>query len=195
MYNKLMAKDAKLKKNDFSGQFEDEEVLFLFRKHPIVMRKGLVFSMLALLLGTLPALIKPEFSYFYGGLAGGFVLAFLVFIPSWIVWYYSMFIVTNYRLIQVSQKGFFSKSVVDLGLKKIQSTSYEIKGIQATLLGFGTIVIQTYMGDLVIHEVYHPVEVIHKIIEIMRSLGIESSDDTIDEMQQKENNEEAYEEI
>ncbi len=195
MYNKLMAKEAKLKKKDFTGQFEDEEVLFLFRKHPIVMRKGLVISMLALLLGTLPALVKPEFSYFYGGLAGGFVLAFLLFIPSWIVWWYSVFIVTNYRLIQVSQKGFFSKSVVDLGLKKIQSTSYEIKGIQATLLGFGTIVIQTYMGDLIVHEVHHPAEVIRKIIEILRSLGISTDDEEVDEIQQKDKNEEAYEEI
>ena len=35
----------------FKEQFDDEEVLLVFRKHPIVMRKGLIFGCLALLLG------------------------------------------------------------------------------------------------------------------------------------------------
>lgn len=191
----IKAKALKVKK-DFTGQFEDEEVLFMFRKHPVVMRKGLVISMLAILAGTIPALIKPELSYFYGGLAAGLVLAVILFVPSWIVWWFSVFIITNHRLLQITQKGFFNKSVVDLGLKKIQSTSYEVKGIQATLLGFGTIVIQTYMGDLVIHDVHHPAEVIRTITEILREQGINTEDDEVDEIQQqKGNNEEAYEEI
>lgn len=174
-----MAKSKKPVKKDFADQFDDEEVLFLFRKHPIVMRKGLIISMLAILAGTIPALIKPELSYFYGGLAGGLILSVLLFIPSWIVWFYSVFIITNQRLIQITQKGFFNKSVVDLGLSKIQSTNYEIKGVQATLLGFGTIMLQTNMGDLTVHEVHHPADVIKKISEVLRSQGIES--DAMDE--------------
>lgn len=188
-------KPAKVKK-DFTDQFEDEEVLFLFRKHPIVMRKGLIISMLAILAGTLPALIKPELSYFYGGLAAGLVLGILLFIPSWIIYWYSVFIVTDQRLIQITQKGFFNKSVVDIGLSKIQSTNYEVKGVQATLLGFGTIMIQTYMGDLVVHEVHHPAEVIRKISEVLRAEGIEA--DVMDESeleQQKGDNEEVLEEV
>jgi hypothetical protein len=173
-YNLLMAKKEKQPAKQFKDQFDDEEVLFVFRKHPIVMRKGLIFSMVAILLGTVPALIKPELSYFYGGLAAGLVLAIIVFLPSWIVWYYSIFIVTDQRMIQITQKGFFNKSVVDLGLGKIQSTNYEIKGVQATLLGFGTIMIQTYMGDLVVHEVHKPAEVIRKLNEVLRSEGIEA---------------------
>ncbi len=183
-------------KRDFKDQFEDEEVLFLFRKHPIVMRKGLIISMFAILAGTLPALIKPELSYFYGGLAAGFVLAILLFIPSWIIYWYSVFIVTDQRFIQITQKGFFNKSVVDIGLSKIQSTNYEIKGVQATLLGFGTIMIQTYMGDLVVHEIHHPAEVIRKISEILRSQGIEAEEmDPADMEQQKGDNEEVLEEV
>lgn len=192
-----MAKKSKKEsqsKRDFADQFEDEDVLFVFRKHPIVMRKGLIISMLAILAGTIPALIKPELSYFYGGLAGGVVLAFILYLPSWIVWYYSVFIVTNQRFIQITQKGFFNKSVVDLGLSKIQSTNYEIKGVQATLLGFGTIMIQTYMGDLVVHEVHHPAEVIRKLNEVLRSQGIEA--EPMDESeQQKVENEEVLEEV
>ncbi len=169
-----MSKKKQSNKQDFEGQFEGEEVLFVFRKHPIVMRKGLILSMLALLVGTIPGLIKPEYSIFFGGLAGGFLLAILVFVPSWIIYWYSVFIVTNQRLLQITQKGFFNKSVVDLGLNKVQSIHYEIKGIEATVFGFGTIMIQTYMGDLVIHDVHHPANVVRDLSEVLRDQGIEA---------------------
>lgn len=158
----------------FDDQFDDEEVLFVFRKHPVVMRKGLVIASFAVLLGTVPALIKPEMSYFFGGLGLGFVLAFIVFFPSWIAWHYSIFIVTDQRLIQITRKGLFNKTVVDMNLNQIQSMNYQVNGLQATLLKFGTIVVQTYMGDLVIHEVHHPEHVQKTIARILRDQGITS---------------------
>lgn len=175
-----MSKKAKKPEKDFADQFDDEEVLFVFRKHPIVMRKGLIISAVALLAGPLVTMIlltvkpnnPPSTKFFFLSLLASFVLAFIVFLPSWINWYFSPFIVTDQRLIQITQKGFFSKSVVDLGLSKIQSTNYEVKGIEATLLGFGTIMIQTYMGDLVVHEVHKPAEVIRKLSDVLRSEGI-----------------------
>ena len=177
-----MAKRAKTKDNTktepekpdklFDDQFDDEEVLFVFRKHPVVMRKGLVLASVVILLGTLPALVKPELSYFFGGLAIGFILAFLVFFPSWIAWYYSIFIVTDQRLIQITRRGLFNKTVVDMNLTQIQSMNYQVSGIQETLLKFGTIMIQTYMGDLVIHEVHHPEKVQKTIANILREQGI-----------------------
>lgn len=156
----------------FEDQFDDEEVLFVFRKHPIVMRRGLVLGMLALLLGTVPSLFKPEYSVYLMGLAGGFVLGLILFLPSWINWYYSVFIVTNQRLIQITQKGLFHRSVVDMGLTQVQMINYEISGIQETLLGYGTIMMQTFVGDLIIHEVHHPATIQKKLLEILREQGI-----------------------
>lgn len=160
----------------FDDQFDDEEVLYVFKKHPIVMRRGLIYSMLALLLGTLPGYITLEFSYLYGGLVAGFVLSIIVFLPSWINWNFSVFIVTNQRFIQITQKGLFSKSFVDIGLSKIQSTNYEVRGFEQTLLHFGTILIQTYMGDLVIHDIYHPAKTNKKLNEILRTQGVITDD-------------------
>ncbi len=156
----------------FEDQFDDEEVLFVFRKHPVVMRKGLIFAMLAILIGTLPSLIKPELSYFFGGLGIGFLLSIIIFMPYWISWYYSVYIVTDQRLIQISRKGFFNKTVVDMSLDQIQSMNYQIRGLQETLLKFGTIVVQTYMGDLVIHDVHHPEHVQKTLAKILREQGV-----------------------
>ena len=159
----------------FDDQLDDEEVIFVFRKHPIVMRKGIIISMLALLAGTVPSLIKPEYSYLFGGLAGGFILSIILFAPSWISWFYSVYIVTDQRLIQINQKGLWRRSVVDIGLPQIQMVNYEVGGLQETLLGFGTIMMQTFVGDLIIHDVHHPAKIQKKILTILRDKGVLNS--------------------
>jgi len=156
----------------FEDQFDDEEVLFVFRKHPIVMRRGLVFGLLALLLGTVPSLFNPEYSTYFIGLACGFVVGGLLFLPSWIGWYFSVFIVTDQRLIQITQKGLFNRSVVDMGLNQIQMVNYEVSGLTQTMLGFGTIMMQTFVGDLVIHEIHHPAAIQKKLLEVLRKQGV-----------------------
>lgn len=158
----------------FKEQFDDEEVLMVFRKHPVVMRRGLIYASVALLLGTLPSLIKPEFSWFFGGLGAGFLLALIVFFPSWISWYYSVYIVTNQRLIQITQKGMFKRSMVSFTLSQIQMINYEIGGFEETVLGFGTIMIQTYVGSLTIHHVHHPAKIQKELLHILRDLGLEA---------------------
>lgn len=168
----------------FADQFDDETVLYVFRKHPVVMRKGLVIASVVILLGMIPSLIKPEISFFFGGLLAGFILAFLVFFPSWIAWYYSIFIVTDQRLIQITRRGLFHKTVVDMNLNQIQSMNYQISGLQETLLKFGTIMIQTYMGDLVIHEVHHPEKVQKTIAQILREQGITTTTLSPEQMEQ-----------
>lgn len=155
----------------FRDQYDDEEVLYVFRKHPVVMRRGLIFFMLAILAGTIPSFIKPEMTYFYLGVGGGVILGMLLMLPSWIYWYFSIFIMTDKRFVQMTQKGFFKRSFSDIGLKHIQSVNYQVVGVQETLLGFGTMIIQTYLGDMVIHDVHHPEKTAKELSKILREHG------------------------
>lgn len=165
----------------FRDQYDDEEVLYVFRKHPVVMRRGLIYCMLAILVGTIPSFITPELSYFYAGVGAGFVIGLLLMLPSWIYWYFSLFIVTDKRFVQMTQKGFFKRSFSDIGLKQIQSVNYQVVGMQETLLGFGTMVVQTYLGDIVIHDVHHPEKTSKEVSKILREHG--GIHDTMDEPQ------------
>ena len=79
------------------------------------------------------------------------------------MWYYTYYIVTNQRIRQITQKGFFGKDVVELKLSKIQNISYNIPGFSGEVFKFGTIIIQTFVGDLVIHKVEHPDEIYNKL--------------------------------
>lgn len=156
----------------FTDQYDDEEVLMVFKKHPVVMRKGLIFGMVAIMFGTFPSFIKPEMWVLGVGLLGGLLVGLIVFAPSWIAWNFSVFIVTDQRFIQITQKGLFKRSVVDLALNQIQMVNYQINGMQETLLGFGTIMVQTYVGDLTIHDVHHPAKIQKELLHILRERGI-----------------------
>ncbi len=167
----------------FEDQMDDEEVLYVFRKHPIVMRRGIILWAFAMLVGPLYTVALtyiyadnpdkyPSPAFFMWSLVASVVLSVIVFIPSWIGWNYSVFIVTDQRFIQITQKGLFHRSVVDIGLNQIQMVNYEIAGLQETLLGFGTIMMQTYMGELLIHDVHHPARTQKKLLKILRDKGI-----------------------
>ena len=159
------------KPKHFKEQFDDENVLLVFRKHPVVMRKSLIFFMFAILAGTIPSLIKPTYGFFFGGLIGGFVLGLILGFPGWVRWHFSVYIMTDKRFIQ-QNRSLLQVNVVDIGLEQIQMINYQISGLQETLLNFGTIVVQTYVGDLVIRDVHHPARVQKKMVQELRELGI-----------------------
>ena len=175
-----MAEAEKTHQKYFDDQFDDEEVLFVFHKHPIVMRRGLIIGMVAWLIGPVYTLIltytqpthPPSLVFFGLSLIVSIVLGLIVFTPSWIGWHFSIFIITDQRFIQITQKGLFHRAVADLTLAQIQSVNYEVSGLQETLLGFGTIKMQTYVGDLVIHDVHHPARIQKKILGILREEGV-----------------------
>lgn len=165
----------------FPDQFDDEEVLYVFRKHPVVMRKGLIWGSLGLLVGPLYTLVltfihssnPPSLTFFYLSFLVSLGIGGLLFFPDWMSWHYSVFVVTDQRFIQITQKGFFHRSVVDMGLNQIQMVNYEISGLQETLLGFGTIMMQTFVGDLVIHYIHHPQKIQKHLVEILRDNGVQ----------------------
>ena len=184
-----MLKKEKTPNKHFDDQFEDEDVLFVFRKHPLIMRKGIILGMVCMLIGPLYTLILtyarpeniPSMTFFFMSILISMVIGLLFVFPYWIGWYYSLFIVTNQRLIQITQKGLFHRSVVDLGLQQIQMVNYQISGLQQTLLGFGTIMMQTYVGDLVIRDIHKPAKIQKKLLTILRQEGIEVQESSIEE--------------
>jgi hypothetical protein len=179
-----MPKDAvsKASVKYFEGQFDDEEVLLVFRRHPVVMRKGLIISMASWLIGPIIIVIltylnpnnPPTILAFFVALVASIIIGLIILIVPWISWYFSIFIVTTQRFIQISQKGLFHSSFADMNLAQIQQVNYEISGMQETLLGFGTIKMQTYLGELVIHDVHHPAKTQSRIVQILRDIGVPS---------------------
>ena len=142
-----------MRKMIFDGQREGEEVQFVFRRHFLTAKSGLIFLILMIMIGVGLTLLWPNNMMIFETFLVLILVGVLGFLYSYMLWYFSIYIVTNQRIRQISQRGLFKKSVVDLGLDKIQSISYGVSGIRAGLMGYGTIVIQTAVGDLVISMV------------------------------------------
>ncbi len=151
----------------FDGQREGEDVKFIFRRHFTTAKAGVIFLIVMTVLGLIPLFLwKGDVRMFWIFL--GFVFVGLIgFFYSYMMWYFSVYIVTNQRIRQISQKGLFKKTVVDLGLDKIQSISYGITSVIGGVMGYGTILIQTGVGDLVISAVGKPAEIYEKLQNIV----------------------------
>lgn len=148
---------------DFEGQRPGEELLFIFRRHIIAMRKGFYLLLIPFALSSLPVLIWQDSIELLWSPVIGFSLGLLLFFYHWMMWYFTVYIVTNQRIRQVTQRGFFGTDVVELRLSKIQNISYNIPGFAGEIFRFGTIVIQTFVGDLVIRNVEHPSRIYNKL--------------------------------
>src|SRR5690606_23623987 len=144
------------KQLDFEGQRDGEVLLFIFRRHITAMRKGFYLLLLPLVISCIPPLIWQNTIELFLLPIGGLVLGLLLFSYHFIMWYFTVYIVTDQRIRQITQHGFFGKDIVELRLSKIQNISYNVPGLSGELFGFGTIVIQTFVGDLVINKVEHP---------------------------------------
>lgn len=141
---------------DFDGQRDGEELLFVFRRHMIAMRKGFYLFLIPFAVSSIPPLVwQTNLVLFLLPLAG-FVIGLILFLYHYLMWYFTIYIVTDQRIRQITQRGFFGKDVVELRLSKIQNISYNVPGFSGEMFDFGTIVIQTFVGDLVIHKVGHP---------------------------------------
>lgn len=155
----------------FDGQRDDEEVLFIFRRHPIAMRKGYYLFLGSLIVSCIPFLIWQNNLDLIFLVLGGLALGMILFSYHFIMWYFTIYVVTNQRLRQITQKGFFGKDVVELNLSKIQNISYNIPGFTGEVFGFGTIVVQTYVGDLIIHKAEHPDKVYNRLQDAVNAAG------------------------
>lgn len=151
---------------EFEGQREGEEVELVFRRHILTAWRGLLGLVLMGVIGFVPMLIWREnqelFFLWLGFLAIGLVYALNVYMK----WYFSYFLVTNQRLRQVKQEGFFRKEVVDLGLDKILTIKYKT-GVLGGIFGYGTLTLQTQVGETVITMVRKP----QKIYNILQDLA------------------------
>ncbi len=134
----------------FEGQRPYEHVVVFLYRHWFVLVLPLVgFFLMALVpIAVYLFLINfTSFEYFQG-------LYLVLVVGFYLLWWYSLFymitmylldtwIITNHRVVDSEQHGFFNRTVAELGLAKIQDVSTKIDGPIATWLKFGDLDIQT----------------------------------------------------
>lgn len=137
----------------FKGQKDGEEVIAVIHRHwfNIFQHFVMIFFMLLALVGSyallpalFPILTSDDFNSIFLFLENLFaMLTFIMFFMIWIDYYFDVWIVTNRRVINIEQKGLFSRDVSEVELDKIQDVTTEVTGVIPTFINFGDVQIQT----------------------------------------------------
>ncbi len=134
----------------FEGIEHDEKVLLLIRRHPFyIIIKIAVFIIII----VAPLLVGSSLASY---IVTNGLLELSLFVYSiwclllWLSLFYSItmyaldvWIVTDRRIIDSTQHGFFNRSVSELHLTRIQDISVKVDGLVQTFFTFGDLDVQT----------------------------------------------------
>jgi uncharacterized membrane protein YdbT with pleckstrin-like domain len=73
-------------------------------------------------------------------------------------YYLTQWVITNLRIMDIQQYGFFGRNVSSFLLLRIQDVTTEIDGLLGTLIGYGRLKVQTagQEDDFSLHDMPHP---------------------------------------
>lgn len=161
----------------FPSQAEGERVFLLIRRHWFPY---LVMSIFLLILLT-PIVVLVTYWFLnpdvFSGAIGNFMIIFagiyilIVFgliLYGFINYYLDIYIVTNERIVDIKQNGFFRREIAELHLHQIQDVEAEVDGFFQTMLHFGDIHIQTAgeRENFIFQGVPHPYTLAKKITDL-----------------------------
>lgn len=137
----------------FDGQNPDEEVLHVIHRHwfNIIVNFIPIFLMILILLAS-HLLLPVFFPVLKLGTSGQLFLfiesifAMIIWVLLFLIWidyYFDVWIITTKRVVDIEQKGLFSREVSEVRYDKIQDISTEVRGIIPTILDYGNVLIQT----------------------------------------------------
>jgi hypothetical protein len=122
---------------------DDEEIRAITRQHGLMLVPMLLLALL-LIVGPFFFL----FPLFSSGPAGILMFGVLVLVGMFIalrkfvMWDGDVFIVTNQRIVNVDQKGMFSRTVSEVKLDDIHDASWSKRGIVHTVFNLGNVLVQ-----------------------------------------------------
>lgn len=149
------------------------DIFILIKK--IVLFLGLVLLPLIffyLIIAPNPEFISGPVSYplLVLGSSAYYLFIWLFFFFSFIDYYLDVWIITNERIIDIEQRGFFSRIIAEHKLFRIQDVVSEVHGIFPTLLRFGDVHVQTAgaVTRFHFHQVPYPTQVRDTIIKLVQ---------------------------
>lgn len=138
----------------FPEQHENEEIVLFTRRHGIVF---FTHVFVTLFIGAIIEvglfLMYFYFPFIYENQEAitvtviiGFIVALMIWLVlfiGWIDYYLDVWIVTTERIVEIKQNALFNRQISELELEDVEDVSAKVVGFWGTMLGFGTIFVQT----------------------------------------------------
>ena len=179
--------------HSFEGQEKDEKVVLLLRRHPFTILLPVSILVTVKLVPIAVLILFYPFIDNHSLITPFFFLSSIYYSATWLVMFYLLtmyslntVIITDRRVMDREQKGFFNRKVSELHNYRIQDVSVYVKGIIETFLHFGTVTIQTAGSEkeFVFPHIANPDEVkntIMKTATYSRS-GVKASSEAVNNL-------------
>lgn len=134
-----------------------EKVILTARKHWFIFAAGLLpYAILAVLPFTLPRVLSVfaastplavTVSYsqplFNAALGVWLLVVWTAAWGSFTRYYLNLWVLTNQRIVDITQRSYFSRKVSSLMLSRVQDVTTNVSGVLESLLGIGGITVQS----------------------------------------------------
>jgi hypothetical protein len=140
-------------RTNFPNKKPGEQVIMYLRRHWIVLAKMifiialLVFIpliLIVIMLGIENLWQSEVFvALFTLGVSAYYLFVILFAFADFIDYYLDLWIVTDQRIINIEQKGLFSRTVSEKELIMMQDITADVQGVVATMLNYGDVYVQT----------------------------------------------------
>lgn len=172
----------------------NEKIVYFLRRHPITLFNLFVgyFFILAIPLAGAWYLnqFRPDLLQYpilmpllvMGG-SIFFLFAWLFLFQAFLDYYLDMWIVTTRRILNIEQRGLFSRTVSELRLYRVQDATANVTGFVHTMLDFGDVEIQTAAEHdrFLFEDVKHPTQIEKTILELSEADRKEHLDEAVEE--------------
>lgn len=160
-------------KTAFDTQTREENIVLLLRPHPITQLKQFIiigialalpmFTHLSFLVDFLPA------NYLTAVFLSWYMLTFTYALSTFLIWFFSVFIITDERIIDVDFVSMLFKDVSTAKIDDIQDISSKTGGFLASVVDYGTVYIQTAgeQREVEFENIPHPAKVAALLNELM----------------------------
>lgn len=148
---------------------QNENLIKTVRRHWSFLLPAFLLWML-LPLGLLVVRYLTDFNFFdYWSWVITFasLVVFVILLYKFFLWRNNALIITDQRIIENEQYGFFSKTVTELLYRDIQEISYDKHGLNASLYNYGDVRIRTASeNEILVDGIPDPAAVVETINRI-----------------------------
>jgi uncharacterized membrane protein YdbT with pleckstrin-like domain len=98
-----------------------------------------------------------------------YIFVVTLFFRAWLDYYLDMWVVTSERIVNIEQKGLFSRKISAFRLYRVQDVTAEVKGLLPTFLHYGNVRIQTAGAkeNFIFKQISSPYEITKNIIKLV----------------------------
>lgn len=138
---------------EFEGEDPDEQVLLTLRRHPITNLRWILITAFLLNVPKLASFLLnlngvSSWDFMPGSLrfvliVFWFLFTFSYFFTSFLIWFYSVYIVSSKRVVDIDFHGFLHRRFSEALLSNIEDLTHQYSGFGQVTFNYATLHIQT----------------------------------------------------